>query len=104
MCGKPVRDITHITPIVSGVSGGAALLVLVVRALITGGEYTLDDFFVLAAFAAALPMGILEFFMAADGFGRDIWTIPADKIYRIVQVRAYSVMARASADNCSLHG
>lgn len=62
----------------------------------------LDDIFAIAAIVAgmyfcytvelrltvsALPMGILEFFMAADGFGKDIWTIPAAKIYRIVQVR-----------------
>jgi hypothetical protein len=87
MCGQPVRDITQITPIVSGVSGGAAIVAVIIRCLLTGGTFALDDAFVIAALVAALPMGILEFFMAADGFGKDIWTVPPKKIYRVVQVR-----------------
>jgi hypothetical protein len=86
MCGHPVRDITHITPIVTGVSGGLALLAVIVRCLLSSSKFGLDDAFVVAAFVSALPMGILEFIMSADGFGRDIWTIPPTKIYRIVQV------------------
>ncbi|KAF1831964.1 hypothetical protein BDW02DRAFT_504140 [Decorospora gaudefroyi] len=84
MCGQPVRDITHITPIVTGISGGLATIAVIARCLISSA-LALDDAFVVAALVAALPMGILEFIMSADGFGRDIWTIPADKIYRIVQ-------------------
>lgn len=34
-------------------------------------------------------MGILEFVMSADGFGKDIWNIPAEKVYRIVKVSAF---------------
>jgi hypothetical protein len=86
MCGHPVRDITHITPIVTGVSGGAAMLAVIVRCLLSRNSFGLDDAFVIAAFVSALPMGILEFIMSNDGFGRDIWTIPSAKIYRIVQV------------------
>jgi hypothetical protein len=86
MCGHPVRDITHITPIVTGVSGGAAMLAVIVRCLLSRNSFGLDDAFVIAAFVSALPMGILEFIMSDDGFGRDIWTIPSAKIYRIVQV------------------
>jgi hypothetical protein len=71
---------------VSGVSGGAAVLAVVVRCFFTSSPKGLDDVFVVAALVAALPMGILEFFMSADGFGKDIWTIPPAKIYRIVQV------------------
>ncbi|KAF2851925.1 hypothetical protein T440DRAFT_447354 [Plenodomus tracheiphilus IPT5] len=85
MCGQPIRDITHITPIVSGVSGGAALLSVIIRISLAGRNIALDDVAAIAAIVSALPMGILEFFMAADGFGKDIWTIPAKKIYRIVQ-------------------
>lgn len=85
MCGQPVRDITHITPIVTGLSGGAALFSVIVRICRAGRNIALDDVFAIVAIVSALPMGILEFFMAADGFGKDIWTIPAKKIYRIVQ-------------------
>lgn len=84
-CGQVARDITHITPIVTGVSGGIALLSVIFRIGLAGRNIALDDVFAMAAMIAALPMGILEFFMAADGFGKDIWTIPGEQIYRIVQ-------------------
>jgi hypothetical protein len=93
MCEHPVRDLTHITPIVTGVSGGAALFAVSVRVLITGSEFALDDFFAIAAFVTALPMGILEFFMAADGFGKDIWNIEAVHVYRIVRVSVVLIVA-----------
>jgi len=86
LCEQPVRDITNITPIVTGVAGGAALLAVIVRTLITGTEFALDDLFAVTAFITALPMGILEFFMAADGFGKDIWNIEPAHVYRIVRV------------------
>jgi len=86
MCGAPVRDITQITPIVSGVSGGFAILGVAIRCMATKGTFALDDIFAVSALIMALPMGILEFFMSSDGFGKDIWTIPPAKIYRIVQV------------------
>ena len=90
MCGAKERDITHITPIVTGVSGGAAGIAVVIRTIAARGELAFDDWFAIAAYIAALPMGILEFFMSADGFGKDIWTIPHPQIYRIIQVRAHS--------------
>lgn len=104
LCGQPVRDITHITPIVTGVSGGAALLSVIVRSIRPGGVFGLDDLFAIAAVVAALPMGILEFFMAADGFGKDIWTIPAEKIYRIVKVCYSNVPMQDLADKYSSRG
>jgi hypothetical protein len=95
MCGAPVRDITHITPIVSGVSGGFAILAVLVRCFPTGGAFALDDIFAVAALVSALPMGILEFVMSADGFGKDIWNIPAEKVYRIVKVSSLQRLASA---------
>lgn len=87
MCGHSQRDITHITPIVTGVSGGAALVAVIIRAIAARDGFSLDDIFAVAALITALPMGILEFFMSADGFGKDIWAIPHSNIYRIIQVR-----------------
>lgn len=49
MCGHPVRDITHITPIVTGVSGGAAILAIITRMFVAGSVYQLDDIFAIAA-------------------------------------------------------
>lgn len=85
MCGQPVRDITHITPIVTGVSGGAALVGVIIRMINARDGYAIDDYCAIAAYISALPMGILEFFMSDDGFGKDIWNIPHEKIYRIIQ-------------------
>jgi hypothetical protein len=88
LCGAPVRDITHITPIVSGVSGGLATLAVIIRCFPTGGRLELDDIFAIVALLFALPMGILEFVMSADGFGKDIWNIQPENVYRIVKVSA----------------
>jgi hypothetical protein len=87
LCEHPIRDITHITPIVTGVSGGLAIFAVVVRTIIAGAGIATDDILVIVALITALPMGILEFFMAADGFGKDIWNIPSEKVYTIVKVR-----------------
>ncbi|KAF2023028.1 hypothetical protein EK21DRAFT_105511 [Setomelanomma holmii] len=66
LCGAPVRDVTHIIPIVTGTSGGFALLGVLVRSMSLGREFALDDIFAIAAMVSALPMGTLEFIMAAD--------------------------------------
>lgn len=81
-----MRDITHITPIVTIVFGILAIFSVFIRCLATVDRLALDDIFAIAALATALPMGILEFFLSSDGFGKDIWTIPPSKIYRITQV------------------
>lgn len=86
MCGDPVRDNTKVTPITTGVFGGLAILGVAMRCVATKGSFALDDIFAVAALIVALPMGILEFFMSSDGFGKDLWTIPPANIYRIVQV------------------
>ncbi|KAF2195064.1 hypothetical protein K469DRAFT_733817 [Zopfia rhizophila CBS 207.26] len=85
MCGAPVRDITSATPIVIGFSSGAALFAVITRCISTGGVFSPDDIFAVASMVFALPMATLEFFVSADGFGKDIWTIPTDKIYEMVK-------------------
>jgi len=87
MCGRPTRDISHISPIVSGVSGGIAVISVIIRSISTAGSFQIDDIFAIAATAVAIPLGGLQFALAADGFGRDIWTIPHLKIYRIIKAR-----------------
>jgi hypothetical protein len=71
---------------VSGVSGGFAILAVVIRCFPTGGRLELDDIFALVALIFALPMGILEFVMSAQGFGKDIWNIEPENVYSIVKV------------------
>jgi hypothetical protein len=85
MCGAEVRDITHITPIVSGISGGAALIAVVIRVWTSGAGFWLDDAMCVTALVFALPMAVLEFLMSNLGFGKDIWTLEPEAIYKIVQ-------------------
>lgn len=96
MCGAPVRDITHITPIVTGVSGGLAIVGVFIRVWMSGPDFWLDDAMCVTALTFALPMAILEFLMSGLGFGKDIWTLTPAQIYRIVQV---STMAQANTDS-----
>jgi len=65
------------------------MIAVLARCFPTGSAFGLDDLFVIAALLFALPMGILEFVMSADGFGKDIWNIPAEKIYQILKVRIF---------------
>lgn len=87
MCGAPVRDITHITPIITGTSGGAAIIGVVIRVWMSGSDFGLDDAMCVVALVFAIPMAILEFIMSGLGFGKDIWTRMPGEIYKIVQVR-----------------
>lgn len=86
MCGLPVRDITHITPIITGTSGGAALIGVSVCVWMTGEDFGIDDAMCVAALIFAIPMAVLEFLMLGLGFGKDIWTLTPSQIYKIVQV------------------
>ncbi|PVI04707.1 hypothetical protein DM02DRAFT_555946 [Periconia macrospinosa] len=85
LCGAPVRDITSITPVIAGVSGGLALMAVIIRVWITGANFGLDDGCVVAALTLAIPMAVLEFLMSNLGFGKDIWTIEPENIYEIVK-------------------
>lgn len=93
MCGAEVRDITHITPIIAGTSGGAAIIGVVVRVWMSGADFWLDDAMCVLALAFAIPMAVLEFLMSSLGFGKDIWTLTPAQIYRIVQVRITNQVA-----------
>ncbi|EOA91722.1 uncharacterized protein SETTUDRAFT_80947, partial [Exserohilum turcica Et28A] len=86
MCGEPVRDNTRITPIISGVSGGAAILAILARCYAVGKSFAVDDLFAVISLILALPMGIVEFFMSVDGFGKDVWTLAPDKINSVVRL------------------
>jgi hypothetical protein len=71
---------------VSGVSGGFAILAVIIRCFPTGGRLELDDIFAIVALVFALPMGALEFVMSAQGFGKDIWNVEPENVYKIVKV------------------
>ena len=86
MCGAPVRDNTHVLPLISGISGLFALVAVIVRVIAAGRNFALDDFFVVAAMAGAIPMDVLQLYTGPAGFGRDIWTVPFENLYYILKV------------------
>ncbi|KIW11873.1 hypothetical protein PV08_09146 [Exophiala spinifera] len=88
LCHEPIRDNTAITPILTAVSGIIAIICVILRLADRFPHWEKlqwADLCVVLSLILALPMAILEFFMSSDGFGKDIWTIPPDKITRIVQ-------------------
>ncbi|RVX74306.1 hypothetical protein B0A52_02138 [Exophiala mesophila] len=92
-CNEPIRDNTAVTPIVTGVSGALAVVCVVLRIadrLPHLARLQWADLCVVLALILATPMAALEFVMSSDGFGKDIWTIPFDKITRIVKFTWYT--------------
>ncbi|KAF2728073.1 hypothetical protein EJ04DRAFT_569846 [Polyplosphaeria fusca] len=85
MCGAPVRDRTHLLPLISGISGLFALVAVIVRTIAAGPNFGLDDFFACAAMAGAIPMDVLQLYTGPAGFGKDVWNVSFDNIYLILK-------------------
>ncbi|KAL1883188.1 hypothetical protein Daus18300_000246 [Diaporthe australafricana] len=87
LCGEPVRDITVITPLVTAISGAIAIMAVAMRLVDSLARDTLlhwSNFCIVLSLACSVVIGALEFPMSTYGFGKDIWTIPHDKITRII--------------------
>jgi hypothetical protein len=61
ICGALMRYITYITPIVTGIPGGFAIISVVELCFAKAGNFASDDLFAVAALVSALPMDILSF-------------------------------------------
>ncbi|KAL2822666.1 hypothetical protein BJX63DRAFT_427222 [Aspergillus granulosus] len=85
MCGIEPRDISHITPIVTSVFMSLAIAATLVRCFGSRHHFGPEDIFALLALLLAIPMGALEYPMAKDGYGKDIWSLPFDNITRIIK-------------------
>lgn len=86
ICDRPIRDRTYISPIITGVSGGAALFSVAARCYIVGKGFALDDFFAVLAFISAIPLGVMQFLSLDAGNGRDTWTVTPENITLIMKV------------------
>ncbi|KAH7085105.1 hypothetical protein BKA63DRAFT_499004 [Paraphoma chrysanthemicola] len=84
-CQQPVRDRTHIPTIVASVTGGLAMLAVLIRTMIglLDGQFGWHDACALGAGIWAIPMNAMQFPLSAAGFGKDIWTIPLENVTRI---------------------
>ncbi|XP_014560945.1 hypothetical protein COCVIDRAFT_33953 [Bipolaris victoriae FI3] len=85
ICDRPIRDRTYISPIITGVSGGAALFSVAARCYIVGKGFALDDFFAVLAFISAIPLGVMQFLNLDAGNGRDTWTVTPENITLIMK-------------------
>jgi hypothetical protein len=87
MCGAPIRDKSHIAPTITYATVSIAFVAIVLRCIARADRFALDDIFAVAAFIIALPQAIITVLMSKKGFGKDIWTLPADNITWILKVR-----------------
>jgi hypothetical protein len=90
MCGAPVRDNTHITPIIIYVTGSLATITIIARCIARTDNFALDDISALAAFVTGVAMAIIIVVMSAAGFGKDLWTLDPARITRILEVSTNS--------------
>ncbi|KAE8308217.1 hypothetical protein BDV41DRAFT_581608 [Aspergillus transmontanensis] len=85
MCGIEPRDISHITKTVTSVFMDLAIAFTLMRCSESPDHFGPEDIFVVLALMFALPNGALEYPMAKDGHGKDIWTVPFDSITHILK-------------------
>ncbi|KAL3478464.1 hypothetical protein BJX99DRAFT_256361 [Aspergillus californicus] len=86
LCGIEPRDVSRITPTVTGIFMGLAIAATLVRCSESRHHFGPEDIFATLALLFAIPMGALEYPMAKDGYGKDIWSLPFDNITRIVKL------------------
>ncbi|KAI1338419.1 hypothetical protein F5Y15DRAFT_417064 [Xylariaceae sp. FL0016] len=87
LCHEPVRYKTRSSPLATAITGSIAILFVAARSSdrFIRREFGWADVCALLAMISALPMDVLEFLMTANGFGRDIWTLTAGQITRVVK-------------------
>ncbi|ORX93766.1 hypothetical protein BCR34DRAFT_608475 [Clohesyomyces aquaticus] len=86
--GGPKRDHTHLVSYTGLIAGGVAVLAVILRTFARlpccGGTWGLDDWAILVAMMPVLPLTGLSLVLAHDGLGKDMWTVPFDKITHIL--------------------
>ncbi|KAF2502651.1 hypothetical protein BU16DRAFT_554699 [Lophium mytilinum] len=88
--GAPIRDRTKDVSI-TGVTGGALALVVVGLRVIArlpclGGQWGNDDWAILVAMLPVIPLTCLSVILANDGLGKDLWTVPFEKVTTILHL------------------
>ena len=90
MCEWPIRDRTYIPTVVASVTGGAALLAVILRtgAALYTHKFGYDDACALGAGIFVIPMNTVQLLTGPAGFGKDIWTVPFPNLDFILKVWA----------------
>jgi hypothetical protein len=88
MCDWPLRGKTHITTIVATTTGSLTVLAVLLRTVDAWryDQFGWHDGCVLGAGIWAIPMNIVQLLVGPAEFGRDIWTVPFDKLVLIQKV------------------
>ncbi|KAL0935433.1 CFEM domain-containing protein [Colletotrichum truncatum] len=84
-CHAPVRDRTTMYNTISitmGTLSGVFVVIRIVHKIFaTVGELGMDDWFILITLGSGIPGTVINTHgFAANGLGRDIWTVPFDKV------------------------
>ncbi|KAJ4229224.1 hypothetical protein NW759_003950 [Fusarium solani] len=87
LCGEPVRDRTLIAPVATAVSGSLALAFIALRVFecLYHKEFRWADICAVCAMVSSIPMDVFEFYMKANGFGKDIWALTEHQITNVVK-------------------
>ncbi|KAK7996651.1 transcription initiation factor tfiid subunit 7 [Apiospora arundinis] len=87
LCNEPVRDNSTTTPVVTAISGALAVIFVAIRLLNNHlrGALNTADLCAVLALVSSIPMDVIEFYMVANGFGKDIWTLDQHRINMVVK-------------------
>jgi hypothetical protein len=90
MCNWPVRGKTYVTTIVATTTGSLAVLAVLLRTFDASmyEHFCWHDACALGAGIWAIPMNTVQLLVGPAGFGRDIWTVPFDKLILIQKASA----------------
>ncbi|KAJ5096960.1 hypothetical protein N7456_007681 [Penicillium angulare] len=89
ICQVPQASQALISPVLAGVLGMAALIMVSLRLIqrtVFNRLFGLDDGFIVAALVCAAPLNCAMFPMHKFGLGRNIWTIPFDHITKELEL------------------
>ncbi|KAL2162551.1 hypothetical protein VTH06DRAFT_7465 [Thermothelomyces fergusii] len=88
MCKEPVRNRSLVAPLGATITGGLALICVILRVYESGirkKEFQWADLWAVISMICSIPMDACEWFMRAHGMGRDIWTLTPDEITEVVK-------------------
>jgi hypothetical protein len=88
MCHWPVRGRTYVTTIVATTTGTLTVFAVLLRTVDAWlyRHFGWHDACALGAGIWAIPMNTVQLLIGPAGFGRDVWTVPFDKLVLIQKV------------------
>jgi hypothetical protein len=95
-CQLPTRGTTKAVSYV-GIIGMALAIASVILRLVhrlptLGGQFGIGDVVLIASTIIMIPLSVLSIFLARDGLGKDIWTIPPANITEILHIYFFDEM------------